>query len=173
MGDPVPLTRAATANGSASRGPVRTSVRESVFQALMALLMDHALKPGAKLSIDGLARELGVSQTPVREALARCESEGLVVHRPDVGYLAAPLLDQAGLNDLYDIRLLLEPTAAERATRLPSRGRALAVNSAESVQEEFVDRAAKTLAPGGRRLNPPGNEPGAAPANSLMERHGC
>ncbi|MGV9935585.1 GntR family transcriptional regulator [Streptomyces olivaceoviridis] len=124
MGDPVPLTRAATANGSASRGPVRTSVRESVFQALMALLMDHALKPGAKLSIDGLARELGVSQTPVREALARCESEGPVVRRPDVGYLAAPLLDQAGLNDLYDIRLLLEPAAAERATRLPSRGRA-------------------------------------------------
>ncbi|MGW3462470.1 GntR family transcriptional regulator, partial [Streptomyces olivaceoviridis] len=42
---------------------------------------------------------------------------GLVVRRPNVGYLAAPLLDQAGLNDLYDIRLLLEPAAAERAAR--------------------------------------------------------
>jgi len=56
-------------------------------------------------------------QLLVREALARCESEGLVVRRPNTGYLVAPLLDRAALDDLYDVRLLLEPSAAARAAR--------------------------------------------------------
>ncbi|MCO5974858.1 FCD domain-containing protein [Actinoallomurus soli] len=43
--------------------------------------------------------------------------KGLVVRRPNAGHLVAPLLDRAGLDDLYDIRLLLEPAAAERAAR--------------------------------------------------------
>ncbi|MFE4956012.1 GntR family transcriptional regulator [Streptomyces sp. NPDC056653] len=108
---------------------VKISVRESVFQSLMALLMDHGLEPGTKLSIDGLARELGVSQTPVREALARCESEGLVVRRPNTGYLVAPLLDRTGLDDLYDIRLLLEPVAAERAARYATAAELAGIHS--------------------------------------------
>src|SRR5690348_15298938 len=107
MSDSAQVTGAS--GGSGSDEPAKVSVRESVFQALKARLMDHDLEPGTKLSIDGLARELDVSQTPVREALARCESEGLVVRRPNAGYLVAPLLDRAGLDDLYDIRLLLEP----------------------------------------------------------------
>ncbi|ADI04435.1 transcriptional regulator, GntR family protein [Streptomyces bingchenggensis BCW-1] len=111
----MPLTATAATNSSDSRGSVKISVREWVFQALMTLLMDHDLEPGTKLSIAGLARQLDVSQTPVREALARCESEGLVVRRPNAGYLVAPLLGRTGLDDLYDIRLLLEPAAAENA----------------------------------------------------------
>jgi len=46
---------------------------------------------------------LDVPQTPVREALARCESEGLVVRRQNVGHRVAPLLGRAALDDLYDI----------------------------------------------------------------------
>jgi DNA-binding GntR family transcriptional regulator len=117
MGDPVLLTGASARDGSGADEPARVSVRESVFQALKARLMDHDLEPGAKLSIDGLARQLDVSQTPVREALARCESEGLVVRRPNAGYLVAPLLDRGALDDLYDVRLLLEPAAAARAAQ--------------------------------------------------------
>ncbi|MEU4230128.1 GntR family transcriptional regulator [Nonomuraea sp. NPDC026600] len=115
MSDSAPV--AGASSGSGSDEPAKISVRESVFQALKARLMDHDLEPGTKLSIDGLARELDVSQTPVREALARCESEGLVVRRPNTGYLVAPLLDRAALDDLYDVRLLLEPSAAARAAR--------------------------------------------------------
>jgi DNA-binding GntR family transcriptional regulator len=92
-----------------SPGPVKT------------LLRDHDLEPGSKLSIDGLARELDVSQTPIREALARGESAGLVVRRPNAGYLVAPLLDPAALDDLYDVRLLLEPACAARAAQHATR----------------------------------------------------
>lgn len=93
----------------------RLMLRESVYESVKRLLMDHDLEPGTRLSIDGLARDLQVSPTPVREALFRCEAEGLVVRRPNAGYLVAPLLGRQALLDLYDIRLLLEPAAAARA----------------------------------------------------------
>lgn len=93
----------------------RLMLRESVYESVKRLLMDADLQPGARLSIDGLSRDLQVSATPVREALFRCEAEGLVVRRPNAGYLVAPLLDRQGLLDLYDLRLLLEPAAAARA----------------------------------------------------------
>ena len=44
--------------------------------------MDHILPPGERVNIDALARELDVSPTPVREALARLEADGLVRKRP-------------------------------------------------------------------------------------------
>lgn len=90
-------------------------LRESVFESVKRLLMDADLRPGTRLSIDGLSRDLQVSATPVREALFRCEAEGLVVRRPNAGYTVAPLLHRQGLFDLYDLRLLLEPVAAARA----------------------------------------------------------
>lgn len=121
MRDPVLLPTAPARGGSGSDEPDNVGIRESVFQALKTMLMDHDLEPGTKLSIDGLARQFDVSQTPVREALARCESEGLVVRRRNAGYLVAPLLDQAALDDLYDIRLLLEPAAAARAAQHATR----------------------------------------------------
>ncbi|TDD73192.1 GntR family transcriptional regulator [Jiangella aurantiaca] len=74
--------------------------------------MDHRIEPGAEVSIDGIARDFDVSPTPVREALARLESEGLVVKRPLRGYTAAPLFDAEGLRKLFEMRRILEPAAA-------------------------------------------------------------
>jgi DNA-binding GntR family transcriptional regulator len=51
----------------------------------------------------------------VREALARLESDGLVTKRPLHGYTAAPLLDQHGVDELFEMRLILEPEATRRA----------------------------------------------------------
>lgn len=88
---------------------------ERVYEAIKAMVMDHGIAPGARVGIEGLARQLEVSATPVREALARLESEGLVVKRPNVGYRATDLLDADGLRDLFEMRLLLEPRAASLA----------------------------------------------------------
>jgi DNA-binding GntR family transcriptional regulator len=99
----------------------RLMVRESVYDAVKRLLMDHALEPGTRLSIDGLARDLEVSPTPVREALFRCEAEGLVIRRANAGYSAAPLLGRGALADLYDLRLMLEPTTAGRSAARANR----------------------------------------------------
>lgn len=96
----------------------RQMLADDVYEAIKTMLMDHAIRPGARISIDGLARDFQVSSTPVREALARLESEGLADKEPLKGYRATPLLTPAELEDLYQFRRLLEPWAARRAAEL-------------------------------------------------------
>ena len=56
--------------------PIRSTLVDQVYERLMELLLDGTLKSGDPVSIDGTARYLGVSPTPVREALARLGHEG-------------------------------------------------------------------------------------------------
>ena len=53
----------------------------SVYEIVTDMLMTHVFEPGAKLNIEELARTLDVSPTPVREALARVEADGLIVNK--------------------------------------------------------------------------------------------
>ncbi|WP_445184494.1 GntR family transcriptional regulator [Pseudonocardia sp. Cha107L01] len=104
-------------------GPApRQILTDSVYDAVKALIMDDAVPPGAKLNMDALARDLAVSQTPIREALARLESERLVLKEPLRGYTSAPLLDRRAFEDLYEFRLHLEPWAAGRAAERADDG---------------------------------------------------
>ncbi|MDQ7907856.1 GntR family transcriptional regulator [Phytohabitans sp. ZYX-F-186] len=93
----------------------RLTLTEDVYGSVQALIMDHAVAPGARINIDALARQLEVSPTPVREALARLEADGLVRKRPLAGYTAAPLLTREEFEELVEMRLILEPPAASRA----------------------------------------------------------
>ncbi|MEW2546672.1 GntR family transcriptional regulator [Streptomyces sp. NPDC047002] len=95
----------------------RQVLADSVYEAVKAMVMDHAIQPGARVGIEALARALDVSPTPVREALARLESDGLVTKRSLAGYRATELLTRAGLDELFEMRLLLEPHAAALAAR--------------------------------------------------------
>ena len=79
------------------------------YEKLKVLILDHAIPPGARLGIDVLAAQLGISQTPVREALARLEGDGLVLRSVTGRYHAAPQLDLEAFDQLYTMRLLLEP----------------------------------------------------------------
>ena len=105
---------------AAGTTPIATGLRravlaDGVYEAVKALIMDRHLEPGAKINMDALARALEVSPTPVREALARLEADGLVTKRPLVGYTTVPLLDAGGLTELFELRQLLEPAAARWA----------------------------------------------------------
>jgi len=104
---------------SAVAGLLRRPARlgDEVHSAIFSRIMALEIVPGARISVDALARELGVSQTPIREALTRLESEGLVVKTHLVGYSAAPQLSGAQFNDLFEMRLLLEPFAAAKAAQ--------------------------------------------------------
>jgi DNA-binding GntR family transcriptional regulator len=99
----------------AHRLPRRHVLADDVYEAIKAMVMDHVVLPGARVSIDGLARELQVSPTPVREALARLESDGLVVKEPLKGYRTTSLLTLEEFDDLYCFRRLIEPWSARRA----------------------------------------------------------
>src|SRR6202012_5787842 len=78
-------------------------------------LMALKIPPGARITIDALVRELNVSHTPIREAMGRLEADGLVVKTHLVGYSAAPQITKKQFEEIYELRLLLEPHAARQA----------------------------------------------------------
>ena len=88
---------------------------EEVFGVIRADIMSLRIPPDTRISIDSLARELGVSQTPIREALSMLEGVGLVTKERYVGYCSAPQLNRAQFDELYEARLLMEPFAARQA----------------------------------------------------------
>jgi DNA-binding GntR family transcriptional regulator len=90
---------------------------EEAYDAIFSQLMALRIAPGSRITVDNLARELNVSQTPIREALGRLEGEGLVIKTHLIGYSAAPQISRRRFDELYDLRLLLEPEAAQRAAR--------------------------------------------------------
>jgi DNA-binding GntR family transcriptional regulator len=96
-------------------------VVDDVYDQLVVLIVDGHVSPEEQLSIDALAREFGVSSSPVREALARLESTGLIRRAAMRGYRVAPALEAAELGELLDARLLIEPGAAHRAASAPAR----------------------------------------------------
>lgn len=96
------------------RRPVRrTSLAGQAYEAIIEAIFDRQLQPGARLSIDGAARELGMSITPVREALSQIAAQRLVLQESNRGYTVAPLLSEREFHDLFAVRRLLEEHALE------------------------------------------------------------
>ncbi|MGQ7349005.1 GntR family transcriptional regulator, partial [Streptococcus suis] len=71
---------------------------------------------GAPIRQDALAADLGVSKIPLREALARLEQEGLLVSQANRGYTVRPMSAEQA-DEIYALRLAIEPAAAARAAR--------------------------------------------------------
>ena len=82
---------------------------DQVYAALRQMLRAGRLATGQQLQEAELAAQLGVSRTPVREALARLASEGLVV--AEGRSFIAPALTVGDIDDIYALRFLLEPAA--------------------------------------------------------------
>jgi DNA-binding GntR family transcriptional regulator len=93
---------------------------EEVYRRIRADIMSLKLPPDTRVSVDSLARELGVSQTPIREALSMLEANGLVSKRHFAGYATSPRMDRAQLDELFEFRLLIEPHAARKAAEMMS-----------------------------------------------------
>ena len=92
-----------------------SGLAEEVYRRIRADIMSLRIPPDTRVSVDSLARELGVSQTPIREALSMLEANGLVSKRHFAGYATSPRMDRAQLDDLFEFRLLIEPHAARKA----------------------------------------------------------
>jgi len=98
--------------------PRRSVLSDEIYDMIKAMIFNHEIEPGSRVNIDSLSVQLEVSQTPVREALARLESDGLIAKEPLKGYKATELLSIKELNDLFQFRLLIEPWAAEQAAKI-------------------------------------------------------
>lgn len=105
----------ATPSEQTSQAIRPVSVVDAVYDSIYERLMSLEIAPGARIPMDLIARELGVSQTPVREALARLERERLVCKAHLIGFSSAPLLTRKQFDDLSAFRLLLEPEGARLA----------------------------------------------------------
>jgi DNA-binding GntR family transcriptional regulator len=91
-------------------------LRQSVYEILVELVAGGTLRPGQHLVESDLARQLGVSRQPVREALHRLEAEGWIDLRPSQGaYVHVPTDEE--VNQLLDVRELLEGATARLAAR--------------------------------------------------------
>jgi DNA-binding GntR family transcriptional regulator len=113
--------------------PLRRSqpLSEKVYRAVHSKIASGELDPARKLTETQLATLLGVSRTPVREALARLRREGLV-HDRATGAAPAARLTRADIEEIMEVRLLMEPYTAARA--------------AERATPEGVDRLEAVLA---------------------------
>ena len=97
----------------------RTPQGNSAYAQLMDELRAGRLNPGDRLRETELAERLGVSRTPVREAIRQLEADGVVAHIPRQG-ASIRTLDYAEVMELYEMRAVLEGTAARLAARAAS-----------------------------------------------------
>ena len=100
-----------------SKKMVLKSMRDQIYEAIQESIVNNSYKPGEELQIDRLAEEFGVSTTPIREALIRLESSGLVHLIPNKGARVTSFLEQ-DVRDTWEIRKLLEPYAAKLTASL-------------------------------------------------------
>ncbi|TDE37890.1 GntR family transcriptional regulator [Antarcticimicrobium sediminis] len=94
----------------------RDALSQKVAKMLTDAIMSGKLKPGARVSESVIARDLGVSRAPVREAGRLLESAGLLVSHPNRGFFVRTM-DSEDLDSLYELRLAIECEAAARLAR--------------------------------------------------------
>jgi DNA-binding GntR family transcriptional regulator len=106
-------------------GLERTTTPEGVYRVLRAAILDGTVPPGGQLRERDIATDLGVSRSPLREALTRLEEEGLIVKIPFRGAFVVEVSAHE-VAEIASIRLLVEPYAGElahEALRGPERPR--------------------------------------------------
>lgn len=90
------------------------NINEKVYALLRERILSKAFAPGQRLNVREIGSQLGVSRTPLKDALNRLAAEGLIEIRPRSGtYVTAPTLDD--IEDLLDVRRVLEERAVELA----------------------------------------------------------
>lgn len=92
------------------------SMVDGVYASLLSAIVERRLGAGTPLSQNKLASHLGVSRTPVREALLRLESDGLVTRTPDTGFVVATITPDE-VNEACDLLELLDTHVYHRAAQ--------------------------------------------------------
>lgn len=98
---------------AAQNGP-RESQPERAYRQIKQLILDNELPPGSFVLQEELGARIGVSRTPIREALVRLESDGLIEVRPRRGMRVLPVSPE-GMREIYEVLTVLEAQAARLA----------------------------------------------------------
>jgi DNA-binding GntR family transcriptional regulator len=89
---------------------------DRVYRELKSQVIAYAIKPGARINEGEVARRLGVSRTPLREALNRLAAQGFLSFAPSQGF-SLKMLEAAEIRDLYEMRQAIEVAAVRLACR--------------------------------------------------------
>jgi DNA-binding GntR family transcriptional regulator len=98
-----------------SSAPTSLTKTEAAFRAVRMAIEDGRFAPGERLRVSAIVEALGMSPTPIREALRLLQAEGLVKHHPHRGMVVAEF-STSTMEEIHRLRVLLEPLAAELAT---------------------------------------------------------
>jgi DNA-binding GntR family transcriptional regulator len=130
--------------------PQHVTKAELALRVLRERIRGGELRPGERIQVEELARELGMSQTPVREALRLLQADRLIDYEPHRGAVITELPSET-LVEIFRLRCLLEPLAVQLAVPNLTGGDAL--QSLEARHREFVASAKSDAAPRVSELN--------------------
>jgi len=94
--------------------PGKPTIAAKVEAKLRHDILHGLIRPGARLNLDSLRAEMGVGLTPLREAVMRLVSDGLIEAEPQKGYSVTPI-STANLDEVSALRLEIEPYALRRS----------------------------------------------------------
>lgn len=109
-------------------------LRDVIFEALRKAIVTGDIKPGERLMEVSLAEQMGVSRTPVREAIRRLEAEGLVTMIPRKGTYVSEL-SVKDIMDVLEVRTVLDKLATDLAAK---RIQPFQLKSLESVHKSYI-----------------------------------
>lgn len=112
---------------------------DQAYQSLKTAILNLTLAPGEPIVETAVAQRLGVSKTPVRDALRRLEKEGLVVFYPYKGFYVAPI-SREDICEVYQLRGLLEGMAARIAAESLTKEQFEVVENLLNQAEQALNR---------------------------------
>lgn len=95
-----------------------SALADQAYEAVKQMIFDFELLPGLRFSEAELTSRLGISRTPLRQALQRLQNQGFVGVLPKMGWFVSPI-DFEVMDELYDLRILIESHAVERLVKSP------------------------------------------------------
>lgn len=111
-----------------------TSLVDEAYRALKTAIRDNVFPPGHQAAEPEIARQLGMSRTPVHEAIIRLQEEGLVQVLPRRGILICPISAE-DIREIYEVLIAVEGMAAALLSGLPED---MAASAAEALERETV-----------------------------------
>jgi DNA-binding GntR family transcriptional regulator len=126
-------------------------MKPNIYETLQAQILDGKLQPGDRLKEEELAMRFGISRTPVREALRRLETRGLITHEPYRGVVVARL-EPGAVSELYIMREILDRAAAALAAQHASETE-IAAMERQIARDRTITTKPKTLAASNRAFH--------------------
>ena len=111
------------------------SLKHRAYNHIRSRLLEGSLTPGSRLSLKAMAKEIGISHIPIREAVSQLRSESMVDHSPGLGFFVRePSIEE--LTGLFQVREVLEGLAANEATKRMSHDE---IDRLDRIFEQMVD----------------------------------